>query len=77
MANQVSEYHHGEMDVHAQAATYKLVMSMTKWGSLVIGDGVLFLTLWFCTGVGFLGALVTALVVAAVGGGVLRGGGGH
>jgi hypothetical protein len=74
MARQVSEFHHGEMDVHEQEATYSRVMSMTKWGALTVGDAVLFLTLWFCTGAGFLGAVMTAVVVAVLGGFFLRGG---
>jgi hypothetical protein len=77
MANQVSEYHHGEMDVHEQAATYERVMSMTKWGALVVAVALLFLTMWFCTSAGVLGAFVTAAVVALLGGIFLRGGGGH
>jgi len=77
MANQVSDYHRGDMDIHAQQQTFHLVMGMTKWGSLTVAVAVLFLTLWFCTAVGFLGALVTAVVVAVLGGFFLRSGGGH
>jgi hypothetical protein len=77
MANQASEYHHGDMDIHEQAATYAFVMDLTKWGSLAIASLVLFLTLWFCTSAGFLGALATAVVAIAVGVLVLRGGSGH
>lgn len=78
MANQASDYHRGEMDIHEQAATYAFVMGLTKWGSLAVGSLVLFLTLWFCTPAGFLGALATAVVAIAVGLVVLRGGGeGH
>ena len=69
MAEQASDYHRGEMDIHEQVATYNLVMGMTKWGSLAIGAFVLFLTVWFCTDSGFLGALVAALVLTV--GGVL------
>jgi hypothetical protein len=77
MANQVSEYHRGEMDIHEQAATYKFVMGLTKWGALTTAVVVLFLALWFCTPTGFLGAFVTAVVVAVIGVLLLRGGGGH
>jgi hypothetical protein len=52
-------------------------MDLTKWGSLAIAALVLFLTLWFCTSAGFLGALATAVVAIAVGVLVLRGGSGH
>jgi hypothetical protein len=77
MANQVSDYHRGEMDIHEQVATYQSVMAGSKWGALFVAVLVLFLTLWFCTGAGFLGALVTAVVVTAIGIFVLRGDGGH
>ena len=67
MAGQASDYHHGEMDIHAQQATFHLVMGMTKWGSLAVVTGVLFLTLWFCTAAGFLTAFISAAILAAVG----------
>lgn len=67
MANQVSDYHRGEMDIHEQASTYERVMDMTKWGSLAIGALVLFLTLWFCTAAGFMGAAITAIVMIGLG----------
>lgn len=77
MAEQASDYHRGEMDIHEQVATYDLVMGLTKWGSLAIAALVLFLTLWFCTGAGFLGALVSTAVLIAVGVLVLRGRSSH
>ncbi|CAN7543945.1 aa3-type cytochrome c oxidase subunit IV [Phenylobacterium sp. LjRoot225] len=78
MANQASEYHHGEMDIHEQAATYAFVMSLTKWGSLAVSAAVLVLVLWFCTSAGFLGALITGVVAVVIGVLILRGGGsGH
>jgi hypothetical protein len=73
MANSPSDYHRGDMDIHQQAATYQLVMALTKWGSLAVAVAVLFLTLWFCTKTGFLGAFATAAVMAVIGGFVLRG----
>jgi len=77
MASKVAEYHRGDMEISEQVSTYHAVMSASKWGSLAIGDAVLFLTLWFCTGAGFLGALITAVVVAVLGVFFLRGGGAH
>ncbi len=67
MAGQPSEYHRGEMDIHAPQSTFHLVMGMTKWGSLAVVSGVLFLTLWFCTAVGFLTAFGSGIVLVAVG----------
>ncbi|HKR87214.1 MAG TPA: aa3-type cytochrome c oxidase subunit IV [Phenylobacterium sp.] len=77
MAHAPSDYHRGEMDIHEQVKTYEFVMSLTKWGSLTVAVSVLFATLWFCTGAGFMGALATAIVLAVLGGVFLRGGGGH
>jgi hypothetical protein len=67
MAGQASEYHRGDMDVHAQQATFRAVMGGTKWAALAVAVGVLFFTLWFCTTAGFFSALVAAVVVSAVG----------
>jgi len=67
MAGQAHEFHHGEMDIHAQQATFQAVMTATKWSSLAVVVGVLFFTLWFCTDAGFLTALVSAIVLMGVG----------
>ena len=62
----------GDMDIREQRSTYEFFMGLTKWGSLFVAVLVLFLTLWFCAGVGFLGALVVSVILAAVGGWVLK-----
>lgn len=67
MAGQASDFHHGDMDIHAQQATFKAVMTMTKWACLVLAVGVLFFTMWFCTTAGFGAAFISAFVLAAVG----------
>jgi hypothetical protein len=67
MAGQASEFHHGDMDIHAQQSTFKSVMTASKWSSLAIVVGVAFFTLWFCTTAGFGTALLTAIVLLAVG----------
>jgi hypothetical protein len=67
MAGKAAEYHRGDMDIHEQVSTFHLVMGITKWGSMVLAATVAFLTLWFCTGAGFLGALFTAVVIVALG----------
>jgi thiamine transporter ThiT len=77
MAGQASDYHRGEMDIHEQVATFRLIMNITKWGSLVIAAALLFLVLWFCTGAGFLAGLISGVVVFVLGSLLLRGGGGH
>ena len=62
-----SDYHHGEMDIHEQAATFHSVMVASKWSIVALAAGIAFLTLWFCTGAGFFNALVVAVVITAVG----------
>jgi hypothetical protein len=65
-------HHRGEMDIHEQVSTFELFNNLTKWGSLFVGTLVLFLTLMFCTGAGFGGAAITAVVVVALGVFLLR-----
>jgi hypothetical protein len=67
MAGQASDFHHGDMDVHAQQATFKAVMTGTKWACLVLAVGVLFFTMWFCTAAGFGAAFISAVALAVVG----------
>ncbi|THD77202.1 MAG: aa3-type cytochrome c oxidase subunit IV [Phenylobacterium sp.] len=62
----------GEMDIAEQVSTFQSFNTMTKWGSLAIGTLVLFVTLLFCTGAGFGGAFITAVVVVAAGVALLR-----
>jgi len=62
------DYHRGEMDISEQAATFDLVMGMTKWGSLVLASFLLFVVLWFCVpGAGFMGGAIAGLVLAVLG----------
>jgi hypothetical protein len=77
MAGKASDYHRGEQDIHEQVATFHLIMNITKWGSLLIASGLLFLVLWFCTSAGFVAGLISGGVVLALGIVLLRGGGGH
>ncbi|HEX3699431.1 MAG TPA: aa3-type cytochrome c oxidase subunit IV [Phenylobacterium sp.] len=63
---------HGHMDIAEQVSTFEFFNTMTKWGSLAVGSLVLFLALWFCTGAGLGGALITAVVVIAAGVTLLR-----
>lgn len=72
MAEQASDYHRGDMDISEQVSTFKLVMGLTKWGSLITAVVILFFTLLFCTPTGFLGSLVASIVVLAIGIAVLR-----
>ena len=62
-----SDYHRGEMDIHEQTRTYHSFLVLSKWGSLALVVGVLFFSLWFAVGVGFLGAAATSVVVLVLG----------
>jgi hypothetical protein len=67
MAEQASEYHHGEQDIREQQATFHDAMIATKWAILALAALITFLTIWFCTAAGFFNALVVAVIILAVG----------
>lgn len=67
MAGHGSDYQRGHMDIAEQAATFQLVMGMTKWGSLITAAGVLFFTLLFCTATGFIGSTVATVILLVLG----------
>lgn len=63
-----SDYHRGDMDITEQAATFHLVMGLTKWGSLVLAAFLLFVVLWFCVpGAGFAGGAISGIVMLVAG----------
>jgi hypothetical protein len=66
-------YHHGDMPVAEHTGTYLSVMDLFKWAALGIADLLILLTLWFCTGAGFVPALVVSVIVLAIGVFALRG----
>lgn len=72
MAGKTGDYHRGEMDVHEQARTYHNFLAAYKWCSLILAAGILFFSLIFAVGVGFIGSAVTAFVVLVIGFLVLR-----
>lgn len=72
MAGNSSDYQRGGMDIAEQAATFQLVMGLTKWGSLCIASGLLFFTLLFCTHTGFAGSAITAVAMVVLGTLLLR-----
>lgn len=67
MANPAGDYHRGEMDIHEQARTYHAFLVLSKWGSLVLAAALIWAVLLFCTEAGFIGAVVTSVVVLALG----------
>ncbi len=72
MAEHTSDYVHGQMDVRQQQAAFEGFVGLTKWGSLAVAAGVLFLAMWFCTDAGFFGAAIPAIAVTVIGIAVLR-----
>ncbi len=72
MAEHATDQSHGQMDIAEQAASFDLFVRFTKWGSLAVAVMVLWATLMFCTSTGFVGAVVAAVVLLAVGVYVLR-----
>ena len=67
MAEHASDYTHGHMDVHQQESSFHAFMLLAKWGSLAVAVIVLFATLCFCTGVGAVGAFLSALILLVLG----------
>lgn len=67
MDEAASDYHHGDQDVSAQAASYRLFNVLAKWVSLTLAVLIVMLTLWFCIGASFLAGLVPGLVILAIG----------
>lgn len=66
------DYQRGEMEIHEQVATYDAFGKMTKWGSLAIAVLITFFTLLFCTHAGFIGSVITAVVMTVLGVVLLR-----
>lgn len=47
--------------------TYKVFNIILRWSMTLLAAGISFLTLWFATGAGFLGAAIIGLVVFFLG----------
>lgn len=68
MADTAHDHHHrGEMDIHEQQRTFHGFIVATKWCSLFIAILILFPSLLFAANVPFMGALITTIVVLALG----------
>ena len=67
-----SDYHRGDMDISEHTATFNGFIALSKWGSLAIAVGLVFLVLIFCAHAGFFQAAGAAIVVAVIGGFLLR-----
>jgi hypothetical protein len=62
-----SEYVHGQMDVHQQQHSYDLFASLTKWSCLLTAVTLVFLVILTCTQMGWLTAVIAAVVTATIG----------
>ena len=51
----------------AHERTYHAFNVLIRWCMVALGSSLLFLTLWFASSEGFIGALVTGVVVFALG----------
>ena len=72
MGDTAGHYHRGDMEIAEQVSTFHGFIGMSKWGSLAIAVGVLFLALVFCAHAGFFQAAGAAVVVTVVGVLILR-----
>ena len=66
------DYSRGTMEIDEQKATFDIFIGLVKWGSLLIAALLLFLSVWFGTEAGFLGAALPAVVVFVGGWFLLR-----
>lgn len=62
-----SAYVRGQMPIQEQTATFRLFMSLAKWGSLQVACVLLFLTLWFHPGGNLAAAVIGAGALAVAG----------
>ncbi len=67
MADAASEYHRGEMNITEQVSSFALFNGITKWGSMAVAILVTMLTLWFCTGAGFVAGAIVGFVMLVLG----------
>jgi hypothetical protein len=54
-------------EVVTHERTYHAFSLLTRWAMLVIGDAILWFTLWFATSAGFWGGTFTAAAVFVLG----------
>ncbi|MBA4801413.1 MULTISPECIES: aa3-type cytochrome c oxidase subunit IV [Euryhalocaulis] len=60
-------YVHGEMDVSQHNMTYRGFMAACKWLSLIIGAHIVFFTVWFGVGAGFIAAAASTVIMVVAG----------
>ena len=67
MSEHASADTHGQMDIHQQEASFHAFILIAKWGSLGVAVLLALFVPWFCTDAGFMGGLVPAVIVLALG----------
>lgn len=58
---------HPDAEDLTHGRTYHRFMLMVKWAAIHLAVVMVFLTVWFATPGGFMGGLVSAVIVAALG----------
>lgn len=61
------DYVRGSQEISEQVSTWHLFLGLAKWGSLILGALVLFLTLWFMPNGSFFAGAFAAFVMLAAG----------
>ena len=67
-----TDYARGDMEIAEHRSTYRAFDGLVRFGSLGLAGLLLFLTLLFCTAIGFIGAAVPTVVLLVAGGIFLR-----
>ncbi len=66
------DYTRGQMDISEHKATFSGVMQVSVFSTLIIGLAVLYLTLVFGGGIGWINSLIVSAIVAVAGGVVMK-----
>jgi hypothetical protein len=67
MATTTFEPNPNDPAIVSHERTYKAFNILVRWAMVHLASMIAFLTLWFCTGTGFLGALIVGVIVFVVG----------
>ncbi len=65
-------YDRGDMEIGEHRSTYRAFDGLVRFGGLAVAGLILFLTLMFCTRVGFIGAAAPTVILLIAGGIFLR-----
>lgn len=67
-----ADYERGDMEIGEHRSTYRAFDGLVRYGSLGVAGLLLFLTLMFCTRMGFIGAAVPTAILLIAGAVFLR-----